>query len=297
MRRREHIIPSGHGPRTAAARRRRFVVLAAVLLPLALVTAETGAARVGADPEARSPFHPEQCEMAIAHGRRRVAASDTPSARLTVAEGFLCAGLAGDDPWALEEAIALLRDIVAASPDHLFARLELADALRARYPLSEEALGQYEDAKRLLEPPACGAACGELAEHIDASVRALGRKRERLGRAGEPRRPPAETRRFAAHVTALAQSGIEGERRALELLDDRARLSADRYLDTLQRAELLRGTRPREEIRGLYEAARHQLCRAENEGENREWCSLVQFRIEQLDRVSATRWAEEEVCP
>jgi hypothetical protein len=205
--------------------------------------------------------------------------------------------LAGDDPWALEEAIALLGDIVAASPDHLFARLELAEALRARYPLSAEALEQYEHARGLLEPRACGAACGELAEHIDASVRALSSKRERLGLAEGPRRPPAATRPFAEHVTALAQSGVEGQRRALELLDERARRSADLYLDTLNRAEILRGGRPREEIRGLYQAARHQLCEAENEGENREWCSLVQFRIEQLDRASAARWAEEEVCP
>jgi hypothetical protein len=95
MRAREQSDVGADGPSTGAARRRRSVVLAPVLLSLALATAESGAARVGADPAARSPFHPEQCEMAIAHGRSRAAMSDTPAARLTVAEGFLCAGLGG----------------------------------------------------------------------------------------------------------------------------------------------------------------------------------------------------------
>lgn len=129
----------------------------------------------------RSPFHPEQCEKAIVAGRRAVAAdAENRRARLILAEGLLCRGLQGDSQ-ALDAAIALLEQTVTDEPANFFAQLELADALRQRSPVSEQAERALQHARDLLAAADVGAARQELAAYIDENLAAVAQSRAVTG--------------------------------------------------------------------------------------------------------------------
>lgn len=173
---------SGGGGGILARAARRLGAQAFQHCLAALIGAVLWAAPLRAEPafSYRSPFHPEQCDLAIARGRRAIErdASDARG-RLLLGEGLLCRGLQ-DDPWALECAIAELHLVVAQRPDDLFAQLALADAVRKRYPLSAEAAGELERARALLERNDFGAARDDLATYISENLAAVRQARARV---------------------------------------------------------------------------------------------------------------------
>ena len=123
-----------------------------------------------------SPFHPEECEHALHFAPQH---ADSRRARLILSEGLLCRGLQ-DDPAALDAAIAHLRTIAAEEPANFFVQLDLADALRKRFPLSDAAETQLRSVRALLDRSDVGAARAELTTYIDENLAAVIEYRARL---------------------------------------------------------------------------------------------------------------------
>ncbi len=236
----------------------------------------------------RNPFDPEQCDRAIRFAERRLEQEPTdPWARQLRAEGLLCRGL-DDDPWALDEAIALLREIVADKPDNFFAQLALADALRKRFPASGEAQAALRRARELLAAVDDGPARAELAEYLTENAAAITAHRSRvlaLVREREGAFAAASPQDVAALVRALPQTGPAGIERAEQHLEVYLMEHDDAALRTLYRAELMRGRAPPARCRMLYADAVSALCAAPPSDD----CALAQRRLAQLDQRIADR--------
>lgn len=232
-----------------------------------------------------NPFHPEQCELAIAAAER--AAAQDAQAEALLAEGLLCRGLAQDDPWALEAAIQGFERIVAADGRAFFAQLYLAEALRRRFPLSDGPVTAFERALAALARADVGAARADLETHIQDSLRAIHADQrqflplldQRMTEAAANTLPPE---RVGELVTLLAQTGPSGVERALATLDAYLAQHYDPALHTFYRAELLRGRQSPAAVAAQYRAAATALCEgavAEAVSE----CSRARWRLEQVE--------------
>ncbi len=121
----------------------------------------------------RSPFHPDQCDKAIASATDDLESDpDNRRARLILAEGHLCRGLTGA-PAALDTAIDLLQQITSVEPSNFFAQLDLADAIRRRSPFAVAAAPALQRARTLLAFTEVGAARRDLERYIDDNLAAV----------------------------------------------------------------------------------------------------------------------------
>jgi hypothetical protein len=238
----------------------------------------------------RNPFNPQQCERAIGAGKQALA-QDEPSsgARMLLAEGLLCRGLE-DDPWALDAAISLFRRTVAQEPSNFFAQLELADALRKRFPLSDEAWTALQRVEGMLPNADVGAARGELAEYVDENLAAMANSRARTLPLLPVERAALATgiispSDMAAFLSQLALTGPDGVREAEDSLEKYVARHGDDETAALQRAEILRGTVDPSASRALYAAAAARLCSPVTP-EHRE-CAQAKWRLEQVERTLA----------
>lgn len=228
----------------------------------------------------RTPFHPEQCDLAIARGRRELERdAGDHRARVLLGEGWLCRGLQ-DDPWALEDAIAALRLATVDGPNEVFAQLSLADAVRKRYPLSVEAVSELQRAQRLLEQTDVGAARVDLATYISENLAAVLSARARVLPAIDSGRAALTAGRLAtSELVTLAQqlvlTGSDGAREAEQII-------ASDAVPALQRAEILRGRVRIATARVLYAEAAAALCGTSPMGSD---CPLAQQRLDQLSKM------------
>lgn len=219
--------------------------------------------------------------MAEAHRRLERDPSD-PSAKLLLGEAHLCAGL-DDDPWALDRAIEILHEVVRADSDDFFARLELADAVRKRYPFSDKAETLLLDCRELLGRAQVGAARSELARYIEQNLAAVRRALSRLHSRADSLRSAASLAESPSEVGNLAVelslTGHDGAARARELLVRYLSRRSDDALSTYYRAEVLRGDAARSTVFALYRGAESNLCSRKPPVKE---CDLARWRLKQM---------------
>ena len=232
-----------------------------------------------------TPFHPTQCRAAIGAGCKALERNPSDRrARLILAEGFLCAGLQ-DDAWALDAAISRLERIIADEPANFFARLDLADAVRMRYPLSDAAHDTLAMADDLLDDADIGAAGPDLRRYVRQNIRGLEAARSvasgSLTAAGEPSPIGAQPLSLAAlaRSTQLALTGPSAATQVQSVLDAHLRRTPNDPLAFLLSAELQLGRAPRETVRDLYQKAKAMLC---IDVRYPTQCDLATRRIKQL---------------
>jgi hypothetical protein len=218
--------------------------------------------------------------------RRLTEAPANLRARLILAEGLLCQGLA-DDTWALDEAIERLRTIVADQPSNIFARAELADGLWKRFPLSEDAAAAGNHVRTLVrtEPP--GTARAALASHARENALAASLQWSHIDAILRSRQTAATASQLSGaelyeYATLLALTGAAGVEKAEQLLNADVDLHGETGLSHLARAELALGRASRQRVRDEYEKAEHRLCTREATPFDREQCEFARFRLNQL---------------
>lgn len=237
-----------------------------------------------------SPFHPSQCHAAIDAGCK--ALSRDPSSRrslMIVAEGLLCAGLQ-EDLWALDAAIALLDRIVAEEPSNLFARLDLADALRLRYPLSDAAYDALAMVDARLDQADVGAARDGLRQYVRQNLGGLDAARSIVSYSSGASHESASMGPQPLSLAALAIGtalALTGPSRVAELqsaLDAHLRQVPGDPLASFLKAELSLGRVPRETARDLYQQAKMRLC---INARYKTQCDLAKRRIGQIASPAA----------
>ncbi len=199
------------------------------------------------------------------------------------AEGLLCKGL-DDDPWALDAAIAALREIVASEPENFFAQLESADALRARFRCSDDAAEALATAAAFLNRAPLGDATADLAAYVASNAAALQREQRRavmdMQRIARIEVPSASD--VYVMVTLLKQLGPA----AVALAEGVVAASierdpSDEYMQ-LARAELTWGQATWDRAGELYRGL-DQRCARENK--STAPCAIARDRVRQLARV------------
>lgn len=212
---------------------------------------------------------------------------DTPRARLLLAQGYLCRGL-GDDPAALDAAIDQLGALVEADPTDANTQLDLAEAMRKRYPLSHEAESALERVQALLSHDSVGAAHDLLAAHVRDNLDAVRKARSRAAALlADVREHPGASGdassdvRLRAHLTA--QTGADGRAEAESLLEDHLLVHPNDGNAAFQLAELLRGRANAERLQRLYEAAMHYLCAENRGGSPTAECTVALRRLVTFD--------------
>ncbi len=235
----------------------------------------------------QNPLHPRQCDRAIHFSERRLA-NDQASIkwRMVLAEGFLCKGLE-DDPWALEAAISLFREIVAEQPSNVFARLELADALRKQFPLSDEAEQAVRGAGELLEKADVGAARESLVGYVDQNAAALAAQRARaipsIENGEEEFANGAEwSEGMSTRVSILTQMGPDGLARAERDLSKYLAVRGRDALAMFYQAEVLRGRILPARSQALYAAIEPRLCHPAAGPLEPAECSVARLRLKQM---------------
>jgi hypothetical protein len=276
---------SSSGRSRAYSRASLPIVLVTVLLTPQIAPA------VEAGYSFRTPFHEEQCERAARFAERKRARSPTSSrGPLIAAEALLCEGL-DDDPWALDAAIAALRQVAARRPGDFFAQLDFADALRKRFPCSAEALQALERARTLLARTDLGAAQAEMSAYIAENAAAVAQQRGRalalleahkLAVANQPV-VASDTNEVAA---ALALTGLPGLQRAREMSDRYVAQHPDDSAATLLRAELSRGCVSPQESHALFVQVRQHLCPSRAAVQDNAQCAYLDWRVTQLLHLS-----------
>ncbi|MFI5364029.1 MAG: hypothetical protein ACHQ4J_00245 [Candidatus Binatia bacterium] len=203
---------------------------------------------------------------------------------MILAEGWLCKGL-DDNPAALDLAIDLLRQRVAEEPSNFFARLELADAIRKRYPLSGEAQSALRQAGGTLASADVGAAREELAQYVHENSAAIEQQRlhtlplveSRLAELKAGTLSPAD---MAGLVILLADTGPDGVGYAQRSLETYLAVRPDDMLATLYQAEILRARGKVQRCPPLYSKAVALLCHDDTPPSSA--CALARWRLEQL---------------
>jgi tetratricopeptide (TPR) repeat protein len=241
----------------------------------------------------RSPFHPQQCDHAVAAGQRLLQRAPTSEARVLLAEGLLCRGLDEDDPWALEEAIEMFRRVLADEPGSFFALLDLADALRGRFPLSEEARTAMIRVRDALGNADVGDARESLAEYIDDNLATFADQRRHAlpllqTWAAALAADSLSSADIPGFVSLLAQTGPEGLRRAEDGLDRYLAMGRDDTLVTFYRAEISRGRATPERLRLMYEQIAARSCGSDPSTQAAQ-CSVARLRLSQLRRLTNRR--------
>jgi hypothetical protein len=239
-----------------------------------------------------NPFHPEQCELAVAAAERELSFKAWDArAREILAEGLLCRGLENDDPWTLEAAMAGFAERLARQPKDFWAQLYTAEALRRRFPLSKKVPAAFERAADLLEEADVGEARGELAAHIREALGGVASHRAQFLPLLQRRRAEIERKALTPSaagdlLTLLGQTGTSGVDRALALLDREITQQLDKGLAFLYRAELLRGRDTPASVAALYRSAKEALCDAKARSSQNE-CQRARWRLEQLQAAEA----------
>ncbi len=241
-----------------------------------------------------NPFHPDQCEIALATGERALARNpEDARARQLVAEALLCRGLERDDPWALDAAREEFLAQLSAHPGDFFAHLYAAEALRRRFPLADEAAGAFERARAALANADVGAARTELDAHLRESLAALKAHREQFLPLLRARTAALEHGSLASPqlvdlLTLLTQTGPAGVDRALAILEAELARQPNIALDTFYRAEILRGRESKQTLLGLYRAASAALCEPPHATPVNE-CQRARWRLDQLEATAGQR--------
>jgi tetratricopeptide (TPR) repeat protein len=232
----------------------------------------------------RSPFDPQQCERAIRAGKRALEQDEASSrAQALLADGLLCRGLE-DDPGALDAAAEMFRRIVAEEPSNFFAGLELADALRKRFPLSDEAESALRRAQRILPNADVGAAREDLTDYIEENLAAMAQQKASIlpilrGRAEALASGSLSATELADSVILLSETGPGGIDRAQRGLDVYLARHPGDALGTLYRAEILRLAGQGAGSLPLYTEAEKHLCVPGTVPSSE--CSLARWRLTQ----------------
>jgi hypothetical protein len=238
----------------------------------------------------RSPFNPEECGRAIAAAHVELARRPSDSAaRQLLGEGQLCEGLQ-DDPGALDAAIQTLDAVAAAAPSDFFAQLDLADALRKRFPLSNETEAAMRKVRALAHTADLGAARGEILHYVRDNLAAVEEERARTlpvlegwEAVGSDAQGALSSRLLVELVGVLALTGPDGLARAGRMLEAYLHRHPGDGIATLYRAEVLRGRIDVSATRSLYQEAIKQLCPGEAaRSDSRAACLLARWRIRQL---------------
>jgi hypothetical protein len=239
-----------------------------------------------------SPFHPEQCELAVAAAERVLSSKPQEArAREILAEGLLCRGLEHDDPWALQAAIRGLEERLSDGPEDFFAQLYLAEALRRRFPLSDRVPAELDEAAALLAETDVGEAREELTTHVREALAAVASHRAQFLPLLERREAELERGTLSPSgagdlLTLLAHTGPSGVERALAMLDGELMQQLDEALLTFYRAELLRGRDSPPAVAALYRSARSVLCAGGAPPAPQNECQRAGWRLRQLERVT-----------
>jgi tetratricopeptide (TPR) repeat protein len=202
---------------------------------------------------------------------------------MLVAEGLLCEGLE-DNPAALDAAARMLRRLVADEPLNFFAALDLADALRKRFPLSDEAQAALRRARQLLANADVGAARRDLTDYIDENLAAIAQQRATLlpllrGKANALESGRLSASDMADSVILLSETGRDGIEQAERDVDVYLALHPGDTLGTLYRAEILRLEGQDAQSLPLYAEAARGLCVAGAVPSS--YCSLARWRLKQ----------------
>jgi hypothetical protein len=208
---------------------------------------------------------------------------------MLLAEGLLCKGIE-DDPGALDAAVEMFRRILADEPFNFFVELELADALRKRFPLSDEAQTALHRARQLLDNADVGAVRSELTDYIDGNLGAVEQQRARaLPILQEYETAYAQGSLSSAgavqFVDLLALTGPAGLAEARGMLDRYLEKHPDDAVAALHRAEIWRGSLAGTQSRGLYMEAEARLCPSNGAAQKRTECELAKWRLKQFEQM------------
>ncbi len=241
----------------------------------------------------RNPFHPEQCDRAVVFADRLLARDPASKrGRLIRAEGLLCKGL-DDDPWALDEAFALLRLLAADEPHNFFVRLELADAERKRFPLSDEAESSLRQTEALLRSAEVGAARRELEAHVSENQAAMERRAARILPLVDERwtqytagtLTAAGMAQLVSLLVLLGPGGVDDAERSL---DGFLATYPDAALATVYRGEVLWARGALRESEAVYRNAERLLCGSGQVKLSHD-CLLARGRLQHLGRLDGKR--------
>lgn len=241
-----------------------------------------------------APFEPEQCQIALMRASDILQATpgDTLGLRMQ-AEGLLCLGLQGDVA-ALDGAIAQLARISPPPRSDFFGHLYLAEAWRARFFLSDEALAAFEQARDILASADVGGAAAYLSACVDQRIRQSQELRSHYldhldQRAHAFARGELSPFQIGSWLTLLSQTGPAGLRQAVSVLESYVARQPEPMLEFLFRAELLRGHLPKTTLRRLYRNAADALCTEvpdPGKKEERQACGLARDRLRALAGAS-----------
>lgn len=233
-----------------------------------------------------NPFHPQQCGKAIQFARLRLRQAPTAiDAQMLLAEGLLCSGLA-DDPTALDGAIRILKRIVRRAPTNFFAQLGLADALRKRFPLSDDALLSLARAQELSRQSDLGEGRQELMNYIRENRAAIDAYRSQhlpsLLRARMPS-PIAWSDEDLGRIPSLmAQRGPQGQMAAVRALKAYSTRHPNDVRTHFYRTEVLRGRAADLVSTRHYKALYQALCSNPEVDSKTPECSVIRLRLSQL---------------
>lgn len=235
-----------------------------------------------------NPFTPEQCELAIRHAERlRNQTPDDSVFQRMRAEGLLCLGLA-DDPEALDLAIDGFSQVIRREPLSFFPWLYYAEAVRQRYPLSDEAVNAFVSARQVLVQADVGSVRTDLFTYIDESIEQIRRAKDHFSGlilTGET--VTADTAsgpsQIGDRLMLIARTGPAGLRHALAMLDSYVATHPNTILSTFYRAELSRGIAGSQAIAALYSAASSFLCGNECELDCATLCTISGTRLRYLE--------------
>jgi hypothetical protein len=236
----------------------------------------------------RSPFDAQQCDRAIHFGQEAVQSSPSGiRSHLILAEGLLCHGIAADDPWALDRAIAEFRNLAELKPSDFFIHLDLFDALRKRWPLAPETATILKQARALFDAAGLGERRQAIKQYIDQNAAAMAHDwanaRTLLEKRGEAAtRGTLHPGDMFEYLVTLAAAGPTGLTMADKLFDHYTGNIEATGLVLLAHAELLRGRVPRSEAQKLYNKAQQDLCRDGASIEERTMCPLASVRSKQI---------------
>jgi hypothetical protein len=266
----------------ACLKSRRAPWAAAAIVAAGLWSLPAWAAAVQAAYSFRSPFDPQQCDLATRAGEAAIQRNPASTkAHLLLAEACLCSGLDGN-PFALQRAVGQLRRILARHPLNFFAQLDYADALRRQFPASMEAYSALVRARRTLNVTDVGAARSDLRQYIAENLDAIRDQRarnaefllRRESHAADGALPEEEALRT---VGLLAEMGAHGRQRAERLIDMiAARREATDAL-RLMRIDLLMPQLQPDDAVELYSKAAADACAGTPDDSGT--CSMVRQRL------------------
>jgi len=240
-----------------------------------------------------NPFTPEQCGIARAHAEQVLRSNPNDErAGSTRAEALLCEGLQ-DDPGALDQAIDAFEQVLMDEPQNFFARLYLAEALRKRFFLSDDAAEAFTVARDALSQADVGAANAALDAYLARTLQELREQQLHFALVIHDLQAAVNAGAASAHqvgelLTLIAQTGRGAPTRALAMLDAYLGTHPNETLDTFYRAEILRGRLPRATLESLYRSAEINLCGDRRDTANDQACSLARGRLKRLEEGPKT---------